>query len=517
MPEFAGGPIVAGARTIKASDPTNLRAWLAQYEAAPGAAAYRARVVCRYDEGGAAAFALGRRTSAFDGSGRSTWAYDAYGRVSTETRRTDGRAYPTDYAYDALDRVRTLTYPDDGLHGREVLTHAYGVTHQLVSLTSSVAGTLLSGAEYNDLGLPTRYLLGAGATAEVRHTYHGVDPGAAGSPYGALKTIQLQQGTSAMLVDHDLAYDLVGNVVSLTDGANNETIAYGYDDLDRLTSASSPGQFGEGYAYDTVGNMTSKGGASLSYGDAAHKHAVTAYNGTAYAYDPNGNMTSRGGRTMQYDARNRLTKVTNGATESRFTCDADDRRTKRLDASGTIHYVGAFERNVGKGDGAVKVTKHYYAQLGPRTQLVAIRVVAGGASSLYYVGTDHLGSTARVADASFAPVERMRHLPFGGHRSSTAEPLTDRLFTGQTWDAVGGLYFYCARYYDPAIGRFCQPDTILPNYANPQSLNRYSYTLNNPLRYTDPTGHDPIDAAWEQRFRDAHEGRIPMTRIVASA
>ena len=52
-----------------------------------------------------------------------------------------------------------------------------------------------------------------------------------------------------------------------------------------------------------------------------------------------------------------------------------------------------------------------------------------------------------------------------------------------------GLYFYNARYYDATIGRFISPDSIVPNPANPQSLNRYSYCLNNPLRYTDPSGH----------------------------
>ncbi|RMD64559.1 DUF2380 domain-containing protein, partial [Candidatus Parcubacteria bacterium] len=55
-------------------------------------------------------------------------------------------------------------------------------------------------------------------------------------------------------------------------------------------------------------------------------------------------------------------------------------------------------------------------------------------------------------------------------------------------DATIGLYFYRARYYDPALGRFVQPDTIVPNPSNPQDLNRYSYVRNNPVRYTDPTG-----------------------------
>ena len=67
---------------------------------------------------------------------------------------------------------------------------------------------------------------------------------------------------------------------------------------------------------------------------------------------------------------------------------------------------------------------------------------------------------------------------------------------GQRYDHAIGLYFYNARYYDPAIGRFIQPDTIVPNPGDPQSLNRYSYVGNNPVRYTDPSGH------WGESFLD---------------
>jgi RHS repeat-associated protein len=67
---------------------------------------------------------------------------------------------------------------------------------------------------------------------------------------------------------------------------------------------------------------------------------------------------------------------------------------------------------------------------------------------------------------------------------------TDKLFTGQRLDGTG-LYYYNARYYDPSIGRFISPDTIVPHPANPQSFNRYSYCLNNPLTYIDPSGHWP--------------------------
>lgn len=66
---------------------------------------------------------------------------------------------------------------------------------------------------------------------------------------------------------------------------------------------------------------------------------------------------------------------------------------------------------------------------------------------------------------------------------------TDYTFTGQRRDASAGLMYYGARYYDATLGRFVSADTVVPNAGNPQSLNRYAYTLNNPVRYTDPTGH----------------------------
>ena len=65
----------------------------------------------------------------------------------------------------------------------------------------------------------------------------------------------------------------------------------------------------------------------------------------------------------------------------------------------------------------------------------------------------------------------------------------DRRFTGQRWQDTIGLYDYRARWYDPALGRFISADTLVPEPGDPQSLNRFSYVNNNPLRYTDPTGH----------------------------
>ena len=109
--------------------------------------------------------------------------------------------------------------------------------------------------------------------------------------------------------------------------------------------------------------------------------------------------------------------------------------------------------------------------------------------NMRYVHQDHLGSTAVVTDSAGNVVFERTYDPWGNVRTSTGTADTDRLFTGQRFDAATGLYYYNARYYDPTLGRFISPDTIVPGVGNPQAWNRYAYVVNNPLRYTDPSGH----------------------------
>jgi len=131
-------------------------------------------------------------------------------------------------------------------------------------------------------------------------------------------------------------------------------------------------------------------------------------------------------------------------------------------------------------------TKHYHAN----GQRVATRVDG----TLYYLHQDLLGSTVAVSDAAGQAVGRVQYDPYGEAITSTLPvTLTDRLFTGQRFDSSTGLYYYNARYYDPHLGRFIQPDTLVPDPLNPQAWNRFSYVYNNPASYVDPGGHIPID------------------------
>ena len=129
------------------------------------------------------------------------------------------------------------------------------------------------------------------------------------------------------------------------------------------------------------------------------------------------------------------------------------------------------------------VTKYYY--------LGGQRVAMRKDGVLYYLLSDHLGSTTVITDQSGNVVSQQLYKPYGEPRWSTGTLPTDRRFTGQRSEeaGLGSLYDYGARFYSPALGRFLSPDTIVPEPGNPQSLNRYSYAKNNPIRYIDSTGH----------------------------
>ncbi|MDO8494517.1 MAG: RHS repeat-associated core domain-containing protein, partial [Deltaproteobacteria bacterium] len=125
-------------------------------------------------------------------------------------------------------------------------------------------------------------------------------------------------------------------------------------------------------------------------------------------------------------------------------------------------------------------------------------------SFFLYIHTDHLGSSNLLTEGQSKSthngirfvagevVQRVEYMPFGKERYVLNPALKGAgpKFTGQTQDEEDGLYFYKSRYYDPVLGRFIQPDAlVLASASNPQTLNSYSYVLNNPLKYTDPTGH----------------------------
>jgi RHS repeat-associated protein len=130
--------------------------------------------------------------------------------------------------------------------------------------------------------------------------------------------------------------------------------------------------------------------------------------------------------------------------------------------------------------------KKYYSISG-------MTIAMNDGSGLKYLLTDHLGSVVAVTDNNGTLISQQRYLPFGQVRSVTSpSPIgtTDFGFTGQRNDSYINLLWYGSREYDPAIGRFISPDTIVPTSTQGvQAWDRYAYANNNPVRYNDPSGH----------------------------
>ena len=120
-----------------------------------------------------------------------------------------------------------------------------------------------------------------------------------------------------------------------------------------------------------------------------------------------------------------------------------------------------------------------------------LRIAKISTEGTFYFHKDHLGSSTVMTDFyGVGTAEATDYMPFGSMRDHTGIDVSAYKFTDQELDAETGLYNYGARLYDPVIGRFICADIIIPDLYNPQSLNRYSYCLNNPLIYVDPNGQN---------------------------
>lgn len=250
------------------------------------------------------------------------------------------------------------------------------------------------------------------------------------------------------------------------------------------------------FACDADDRLLSKsdlGTYAFPAASAAHPHAPDTVAGVTLAYDDNGNMTTGlGGKAMTYDAENRPLSVTHAGSTTTYTYGPDGQRLKMVvqDGSGTSTtlYVGDVEiRNYGEGSSEI-VTRHLAA---------GIREVNGEQSLMV---TDHLGSTLLLTDDQGLPARTTTYAPYGaiaGEATLNAAVETETIgYIGERHDQAAELQYLNARYYDPKLGLFIQPDWFEVTMAG-VGTNRYAYAGGDPVNASDPGGNSWASDAWD--------------------
>lgn len=229
---------------------------------------------------------------------------------------------------------------------------------------------------------------------------------------------------------------------------------------------------------------------------------------TKYVYDANGNMTSRQGSSISWSSYNYPTLINDTATgESVSFAYGPDRRawleqTQGPSGTETTYHVGGLLDIVSSG-GVVDYRHYIYAGSEP----VAIDSrKSSGANAFYYLLSDQEGSITAITNSAGGVVVGESFTAYGNRRNPTTwsgAPTSSDLTTiagitrhGFTFqDALGsmGLNDMVGRVQDAITGRFLSADPIVQDPTDPQDYNSYSYTVNNPLTYSDPSGFDYED------------------------
>lgn len=431
--------------------------------------------------------------------------YDHYGRPASSVEYHGSRGFAVSRGYDPAGRPDALTYPT-GFSTRHVYT-ANG--HLSAVRNGSDAGLVYWEAlSVNSRGQVESETLGNGVV-----TTRGFDPAT-----GLIETIQSgisDNGVGRDLQDLSYSFDLLGNLRERHDTRFSTPFSeiFTYDTLNRLKTVDTTGGVAVIAGYNDIGNLTSRSDVGSFAYSSARPHALTSVGGGNFnkvcEYDAKGNRTRDGGTILAYSSFNKPVTIAKDDDTLTFAYGPDRnlfRQTIVADAlaAPTVRdYIGGlYEREV-TSTGDVRHT-HYIAG---GNGVVAIHTdersnFGQQSQRTRYVHKDHLGSVDVISDSAGQEAERQSYDAWGRRRTVThsggnwtvtyptnpGSNETRRGFTGHEMLDLVGLVHMGGRVYDPISARFLSPDPFVQAPDNLQNLNRYSYVLNNPLSYTDPSG-----------------------------
>ena len=417
----------------------------------------------------------GQRTGMSDGSGQTAWSYDKMGRVVAEERTIGTVTKTTSYSYNLDGSLASITYPS----GR-VLSYSYSNAARPLSVVDSA----------NSINYATSATYAPqGALASVVNGYvSGVFSGITTSnSYNSrlLPTSLSASSSNGTALSLSYSYFANGNVNVETNGRDNgRTVTYGYDALNRVTSASSQATsgsdcWGQSMAYDRYANLTTINSTKCSApGLSLSINTNNRITNSGFTYDAAGDLTADGLYSYAWNAEAHLTSAA-GVT---YTYDGDVKRTKK--SSGALYWYCASCGNVvAESDLSGNLISEYTLF---NRQRIARRDVSSG--NIYYIFSDRLGSYRTLTDSTGNVKGESDYYPFGGERVISSTVTDSFRFTGMEWDSEDGLNHTLYRKYTPAQGRWETRDPDPGCEMHPQGQNLYAYVRDNPTNFTDPSG-----------------------------
>lgn len=269
---------------------------------------------------------IGRLSRITDASGSTQFSYDLHGRVVSEVRVIGGQPNTTLYRYNSAGRLVGVTYP--GGRSVDYTRDSIGRIVRIDTTKEGVTLPIITQVKYQPFGPANAVTYGNGQSDTRNYDLDG-------------RTISYTLNDKAQAISYDAASRITA-INDLQTAANSTS--YGYDPLDRLTSAIRPNS-SVSYGYDAVGNRTSysNGAAVSSYSYGSTSNRLTQITGSQAAVistDPNGSITGNGANQFTYDARGRMISADTASGPVQYQINGMGQRVQKITPtqSTVFHY-----------------------------------------------------------------------------------------------------------------------------------------------------------------------------------
>lgn len=421
---------------------------------------------------------LGQIKKVVNYNGISTeYAYDNLVRVSQIKETIDGTLYTTAYGYDNFNNNTSVTYPSGVTINKQYDENSY--LDKVTNASESI--TIFQTNEINSYGQYEKYTLGNGIVSDITYDIHGFP---SNFKAGSVQDLRM-----------DFDWE-TGNMESRDDLLKQKYESFQYDNLNRLKEVDVLNGGILATTFKNNGNIDTKTDAGTYTYSASKIHAIETVTNPSSVIS----ATQQDIFSYDYTSFQQPEKITEGNYELNFTYGSDLNRQKTVlkqngSTINTRYFLGNYEKNVKNG------TEQHIHYITCGDGLNAIVVRQNGSDTYYYTYTDHLGSILTSTDASGNVIAEQSFDAWGRNRNPsdwtynnipTTPDWLYRGYTGHEQLPQFDLINMNGRIYDPVLGRMLSPDNLVPDPSSTQGYNRYTYAYNNPLKYTDPDGENPL-------------------------